>query len=89
MRRYNLLVRAMLREMIWNYRKRAQYTQEDMAEKLHISPRSYVDQEHGKYGFSAVSLLFFLSILPDEEVLALVHTFEGKVEEEDKDVHVA
>ena len=89
MRRYNLLVRDLLRDSIQGYRKSQSYTQEAMAEKLRLSPRSYADQEHGEYGFSATSLLFFMSLLPERETLELIREFERLVEEEDGNGHVA
>lgn len=36
---------------------------ESMAEELDISSRSYIEQEHGKYGFSSMTLIYFLHIL--------------------------
>jgi hypothetical protein len=43
-----------------------------MAEALRISPRSYIDQEHGKYGFSAMTLVYYIFLLNDEEILTFI-----------------
>ena len=61
-----------LRLQIHSYRSRHSFTQERMAEILHISARSYFDQEHGKYGFSSPTFAFFLLNLSEEEVLRLL-----------------
>ena len=47
-----------IRVQIHDYRSGRAYTQEQMAELLHVAPRSYFDQEHGKYGFSAVTVIY-------------------------------
>ena len=53
-------------------RKAQGMTQEEMAEILHVAPRSYADQERGIYGFSALSFLYFLFLLSDSEILDLL-----------------
>lgn len=50
-----------------------------MAELLHISPRAYIDQEHGVYGFSALSFAFFLMVISEDEVLILLNDFRALV----------
>ena len=37
-----------------------------------VSPRSYIDQEHGKYGFSAMTLVYYIFLLNDEEILTFI-----------------
>ena len=54
-----------------------------MAEKLRISPRSYIDLERGKYGFSAATFAFFLLILSEEDVLELLRSLRKLINEED------
>lgn len=58
-------------------------TKERMAEQLHISPRSYYDLERGKYCSSSSVLLLLLSLLPNDEILLVVHGFRNFVEEYD------
>ena len=82
---YKLMFQEELRE----YRKSCGITQEEMAERLHISTRSYIDLEHGKYGVSAVALLFFLSQLPEREMVEQVHAFVLQAKEADENVQIA
>ena len=51
-----------VRTMAWNI------TQEEMAQKLSMAPRSYADLEHGINGCSAVTLtLFLVFVCPDPQ----------------------
>ena len=77
---YKSLLRMFLRDTLYSYRKDHGLSQERMAELLHIAPRSYIDQEHGKYSFSAVTLMFFLLSLSDEEKLTLARRFKEHME---------
>ena len=69
------LLMSYLRNQIHVFRDQEGYSQEKMAEKLHIAPRSYFDQEHGKYGFSALSLIYFLLLLSEDEVIIFLKNF--------------
>ena len=82
MRQYKLLLQGFLMNQILFYRSVNQLTQEQMAELLHISPRSYFDLEHGKYGLSALTLVFFLSMLPKSEVGNLLDEFQLLIDNE-------
>ena len=53
-------------------------SQERLAEKLHVNVRNYQKLERGVHKPSAITLLLFLNLLPDQEILAFVHTF-GKL----------
>lgn len=66
---HKYLLQDFLRNQILDYRHQNHLTQEGMAEALHVSPRSYLDQEHGRYGFSAMSLVFFILLLSEEDLL--------------------
>ncbi len=84
---YKNLFQEFLRKRICSYRYIHFITQEQMAEVLHISPRSYLDQEHGRYGFSSLSLVFYLLLLPEEEVLEFLRDLRILMERtEQKDV---
>lgn len=61
-----------LREKMRSYRMEHAYSQEHMAEMIRIAPRSYFDQEHGKYGFSALSLVMFLFAFPEKEMVEML-----------------
>ena len=89
MLRYKLILRVLLRVELREYRKELGMTQEEMAEELHISSRSYSDLEHGKYVVSTVTLLFFLALLPDTKMSELVHSFVLRAKEADENVQSA
>lgn len=72
-----------LRNQIHSYRSRHSYTQEQMAELLHISARSYFDQEHGKYGFSSSTFAYFLLNLTNEEIVTLLDDARSVLEGRD------
>lgn len=74
-----------LRKEIHAFRDQEGYSQEMMAEKLHIAPRSYFDQEHGKYGFSALSLIYFLLLLPEDEVIIFLKNFRELLQRSGED----
>lgn len=84
MRQYKRLLKNFLRDYMYDYRKQHSYSQEHMAELLHISPRSYSDQEHGKYSPSALTLMFFLLLLTDEEALLVLHRFKEYLHKEER-----
>lgn len=68
---------------LYEYRMENSYSQERMAEKLNISPRSYWEQEKGKSGFSGRTICRLLCILPPEEVSSLIHSLRTEVWKED------
>lgn len=67
-----LVFQDFLRSRIHSYRSVHAFSQGHMAEALRISPRSYIDQEHGKYGFSAMTLVYYIFLLNDEEILTFI-----------------
>ena len=66
------LLQEFLSEQIGQFRAAHHYTQEQMAERLRVSPRSYIDLEHNKFGCSALTLISFLLLLDGEQVLSLL-----------------
>ena len=70
------------------FRVKMSLSQEDLAEKLRINVRNYQKLERGVHKPSAITLLLFLNLLPDQEILAFVHTF-GKLAEAGKSEEVA
>ena len=60
------------------FRAKTSFSQERLAEKLHVNVRNYQKLERGVHRPSAITLLLFLNLLPDQEILAFVHTF-GKL----------
>ena len=60
------------------FRVKMSLSQERLAEKLHVNVRNYQKLERGVHKPSAITLLLFLNLLPDQEALAFVHTY-GKL----------
>ena len=60
------------------FRVKMSLSQEILAEKLHVNVRNYQKLERGLHKPSAITLFLFLNLLPDQELLAFVHTF-GKL----------
>ena len=60
------------------FRVKMSLSQEALAEKLHVNVRNYQKLERGVHRPSAITLLLFLNLLPDQEILAFVHT-SGKL----------
>lgn len=81
---YKYLLQDFLAEQIRRYRAEHGMTQEQMAEALRISPRSYIDLEHKKYGCSATTAVFFLIRLDVETLLRLLDEFRELVERADR-----
>ena len=60
------------------FRVKMSLSQEMLAEKLRVNVRNYQKLERGLHKPSAITLLLFLNLLPDQEILAFVHTY-GKL----------
>ena len=60
------------------FRVKMSLSQERLAEKLRVNVRNYQKLERGVHRPSAITLLLFLNLLPEQEILAFVHTF-GKL----------
>lgn len=78
------LLRRFLSRSIRKYRMQHQLTQEQLSELLYMAPRSYADLEHGTCGCSALTLIRFLLLLKDEEVLRLLHEIGQVLEEAER-----
>lgn len=70
------------------FRVKMNLSQERLAEKIHVNVRNYQKLERGVHKPSAITLLLFLNLLPDQEILAFVHTF-GKLAEAGQSEEVA
>ena len=81
MKQHKMLVREFLAGYTEAFRKAQGLTQDKMAEALHITSRAYRDLEHGKYCFSAITLLFLLLTLDDERQKLLLEGFRERVRE--------
>lgn len=78
MRRYERQFLVFWVGQVRGFRLDNRLTQEELAEALHLSARSYQKLERGVHQPSATTLALFLGQLSDQEILAFVHTF-GKL----------
>lgn len=78
------LYRTMLSASIRAYRRHWEISQERMAERLRISPRAYIDLEHGKFCGSGLTVIIFLSQLPREESGEFLQEFYRQLVELEK-----
>lgn len=79
MESYKARAKEFLAEYVDELRRERQLTQEQMAERLHITCRAYGDLERGKYCFSAVALLFLLLMLGEDEIKGFLDKFRGEI----------
>lgn len=68
---------------VYAYRKRCGMSQEHMSELLMVSPRSYIEQERGRLGFSAVSMTFYIVAMTEEEAVSFVKELRTSFKRED------
>ena len=78
MRSPNARMQRLKRIRIRDFRFANGFTQEEMAEHLRLMPEDYEALENGKAEFSAVTLAFFLSLLPSDERNAILTHFRKK-----------
>ena len=67
------------------YRNSKHLSQENMAEILHVSLRSYSGQERGEFGFSALSLMFFVCQLDENELKSFIEAFVDNLKKAGKE----
>ena len=84
-RQYKQRMQHFLAAQLMLFRTEQNLTQEKMAEKLAISPRAYIDLEHGKHACSMITCLLFLMNLKDEAVLRLLRECRNLVDDADQD----
>ena len=70
---FKTYIRDYIRKFAKRKRKSLKLSQEELAELLNIATRSYSDLETGKFCFSSSTLLSFMLLLRDEELLGFVH----------------
>lgn len=76
---YKGLLRTYFSAYVRDLRRTRGLTQEEMAERLHISSRAYSDLERGKYSLSTTTLLFLLLMLDQDEQRALLSQFQQEL----------
>ena len=80
MRRYEKHFLALWVGQVREFRLEKHLTQEELAEALYLSARSYQKLEQGVHLPCATTLALFLGQLTDQEALAFVRTFAQLVE---------
>lgn len=65
-KRYREILKKWFQNKLLHYRYASGVTQLEMAEKLAMDERSYIDLEHGKTCCSAVTLALFLMLWGDD-----------------------
>lgn len=63
---YRDILKQQFRRRLLHTRAKLELTQAEMAEKLAMDERSYIDLEHGKTCCSAITLAIFLIFLCDD-----------------------
>ena len=69
-------LRLCMGEELLAYRKEHGLSQERFAQILKISVRSYIDLEHGATFPSAITLLRFILLLDEQEMISVLATIE-------------
>lgn len=70
-KQYEKVLKAFFREKIFRRRDKLEITQEEMASRLIMACRTYVDIEHGKSGCSALTLAIYLVYICEDPLLFL------------------
>lgn len=81
MHRYAKGLRPTLANKVYEIRTNRHYTQEDMAEHLRISPRSYSNLERGINGCSAMTLIYIMNMMTEPEKKNLFWELEDFIEQ--------
>lgn len=80
MRKYEDLFLAFWVVRIREFRIKMELTQERLAEKLCLSTRNYQKLERGVHQPSAITIILFLYLLPDQEIISFIRSFGQMVE---------
>ena len=80
-KQHEIVLKTFFHEKLFHRRIELGITQEEMAHRLAMGSRSYVELDHGKCGCSSLTLARFLIYLcedPQDFLLELRHAFENK-----------
>lgn len=77
MNKQNRVLQAYLIEQTEQYRQELHYTQERMAEQLHITARAYNNIKQGRHALSASTFLFLLLSMPDTKAIQVLHELKA------------
>lgn len=80
MRKHESLFLAFWVVRIREFRIKMELTQERLAEKLCLSTRNYQKLEWGVHKPSAITIILFLYLLSDQEIISFIHSFGQMVE---------
>ncbi len=78
---YKMLVQELLQECVIAQRKKWRLTQEQMAERLHISSRAYSNAERGRSCLSAQPLVSLLMHMHEDDIQELLSAFNRRINE--------
>ena len=65
---------------IREFRTKMNLSQEKLAEKLHVNTRNYQKLERGDHRPSAITIILFLYLLSDQEIISFIRSFGQMVE---------
>lgn len=80
MRKHESLFLAFWVVRIREFRIKMELTQEKLAEKLCLSTRSYQKLERGVHKPSAITIILFLYLLSNQEIISFTRSFGQMVE---------
>ena len=78
-----------LRALLKSLRKELKLSQEEMAEKLKLTQRSYSDLERGVSCLSTVTILLLFSLMSNERILSLIRDLVRLINESERDDNAA
>ncbi len=80
MRKHESLFLAFWVVRIREFRTKMNLSQEKLAEKLHVNTRNYQKLEWGVHKPSAITIILFLYLLSDQEIISFTRSFGQMVE---------
>lgn len=86
MNKQNSALQTYLINLTEQYRQELHYTQERMAEQLHITARAYNNIKQGRHALSASTFLFLLLSMPDTKATQVLHELKVLLQTADEDV---
>ena len=83
MRKHESLFLAFWAVRIREFRTKMNLSQEKLAEKLHVNTQNYQKLERGVHKPSAITIILFLYLLSDQEIVSFIRSFAQLVEKAD------
>lgn len=77
---YTKQLQSTLSRKAYEVRKKRKISQQSMAECLRIDTRSYCDLEHGRYCFSAPSLILLELMMTEMELLLFLEELQNAIQ---------